>query len=82
MHIIYWITVSLNIDQCIIANYFNSNETSMKYAAHVMQQINNWIFNVTFSKHLNAHFKVINALMLYLFFPFITVHQTKPCNWL
>ena len=71
MHIIYWITVSLKyIDAhvCIIVIFFNRNDTSMKYAAHVMQQIDNWIFNVAFSKHLNAHFKVINALKLYLFF--------------
>ena len=59
MHIVYWIAVSLNIDQCIIANYLNSNDTSMKYAAHVMQHNDNWIFNVAFSKHLNAHFKVM-----------------------
>ena len=41
-----------------MCNDFDRQDTSMKYATN-MQQIDFQNFNITFSKYLNAHFKVI-----------------------
>ena len=42
-------------------NDSDRQDTSMKYATSI-QQIGFRNFDITFSKHLNAHFKVINFM--------------------